>query len=181
MTELQRPNRAIPKDTRAAASDDDLESQRPISTLTRHQAVLNRDGPKWYKIHYFQIWSQLTRPIVQTILLQSIYKTRARDVLIEQSPPPSLAIEPHTPSSVEPLNQETSKNTLRETQQIDENFNSKDKAMKPKGPSSISSSTFVVYDEREDYHKARCKEIEEYLDPLLPLLDAPRNRFILIC
>lgn len=121
-----------------------------------------------------------------TNLLQSMYALRRAPA--ERAQLPSFAIEscqPATSSSTELPKLEAESANSHGRQQIDEYFGKDDEPARSRRPSCASASSvynmFVVHDTRLSNHAEQTEKIEEYLDPLLPLSDAPRNRFVLIC
>lgn len=186
MADLQPPNVALLKVRRAL--DDDLESQRRSTGLTRRRGVFDENQPEWFRrLYYHQIFKP-ARPTAQPILLQSLYMSIKKTVSAESAPLPLFAIEacqPVTPYSTELPKLETNKAKPNGRQQIDEHFVKDSEAERSTRPSCASTSsswrTFVMHDSRLDNHVEQKRKIEEYLDPLLPLSDAARNEFILIC
>lgn len=186
MPELQIPNPAVLKDRQSA--DCDLESQRPSTILTRQQRIFDKKRSEWFQQLYYRRIIEIMRPIAQPILVQSMYTLTTRVGPAEPTLP-TLAIESHPlatlPSTKLPEPGSDSANSRRR-QQIDDSFFDRDEERaRPRQSSCASassvSSTFVSRDGRTDNHKKRKEKIIEYLDPLLPLRDAPRDRFILIC
>lgn len=186
MAELQTLKRVVLKETRASSYD--LESQRPITALTRRQRNSALEPPKWFNEFRFRQISKLTRPIAQDILLPSMYAAISRTVptgLLPLSTSAKKLGQPATSLSTEPSKPETDSKIPLERQQINEYYDDLDGAELSSRSSDAStsfvSSTFVVQDAREDDHSMRLEAITKYLDPLLPLYDTPRNEFILIC
>ena len=186
MADLQPPNVALLKVSRAP--EDDLESQHRSTGLTRRRGVFGENQPEWFRrLYYHQIF-KLARPIAQPILLQSLYMSIKKTVSAESAPLPLFAIEacqPVTPYSTELPKLETNKAKPDERQQIDAHFFQYSEAERLRRPSYASTSsscgTFVMHDSRLDDHVEQKRKIEEYLDSLLPLSDAVRNEFILMC
>lgn len=149
MAEIQTLKRAVLKETRA--SDYDLESQRSITTLTRRQRVIAQEQPKWFKEFYLRQISKLTRPIVQPILLQSMYAVILRAVPTDLASLPTSTIElgqPATSLSTEPPKREADSTNPCGRQQIDEYYEEVDGAELSRRPSDASTSSvfskFVV-------------------------------------
>lgn len=185
MAELHIPNPAVLKERQFV--DYDLESQHPSKILTRRQGAFDKNRSKWYKQLYYRRVLEITRSITHPILVQSIHGLITRAGLAE----PPLPARPITSRPLAPLSSTglaeagvDSANSTRR-QQIDDIFDTDGEIVWSRRSSCASASsvgsTFVCHDVRLDNHDERKKEIEEYIDPLLPLSDAPRDRFALIC
>lgn len=78
-----------------------------------------------------------------------------------------------------PCGEESSMNS-RGIPSIEQRFSTEGEAAQPRSHSPLSS-TFNQEPPEWAMGKTRQEFLEDYLEPLLPLSDAPRNRFMLLC
>lgn len=186
MSEVQSLDRAILRESRDFNYDLELQHQRTI--LTRHRRVLKIPNHEWFEKLYLNQKLNIAHLMAESALFASLYARIMKETSVEtKSIPASTAGASQSARSIpKPISMRKTHNTITLDQEPTMEYYNED-IWTPKSrrqsyaQDRSTTSTFVAPDARADEHRARRHAIEKYIDPLLPLAGAPRNRFVLVC